>query len=79
MSDFMQVKIEKTEQGEHYFLIPDEFQKELSWREGDTIQWINNGDGSWTLKKLSQLESLKLKALNNPEVKAEYDQLCVIT
>ncbi|MFM2621790.1 hypothetical protein [Vibrio owensii] len=71
----MQVKIEKNEYGEHYFLIPDELQKGLSWIEGDQIELIDNGDGSWTLKKLSRLESLKLKAFNDPDVKAEYDRL----
>lgn len=24
----------------------------LGWSPGDTLQWENNGDGSWTLKKL---------------------------
>lgn len=71
----MRVKIEQNEHGGHYFLIPDELQKELSWNEGDTIQWIDNGDGSWTLKKLSKLEALMAKAFENPEVKAEYDRL----
>jgi bifunctional DNA-binding transcriptional regulator/antitoxin component of YhaV-PrlF toxin-antitoxin module len=71
----MRVKIKQNENGEHYFLIPDELQKELSWNEGDPIEWIDNGDGSWTLKKLSKLEALKLKAFESPEVKAEYDRL----
>ena len=71
----MRVKIEQNEHGEHYFLIPDELQKELSWSEGDTIQWIDNGDGSCTLKKLSRLEALKAKAFENPDVKEEYDRI----
>lgn len=24
---------------------------EMGWVEGDTLQWSDNGDGSWTLKK----------------------------
>lgn len=72
----MKLKIEKDENGEHYFLIPDELQKELSWKAGDSIEWIDNRDGSWTLKKLCQLEALKLKAFEkNPAVKAEYDRI----
>ncbi|MEZ8022408.1 hypothetical protein AB4347_18715 [Vibrio breoganii] len=71
----VRVKIEQNEDGDHYFLIPDELQKDLSWDEGDSIEWIDNGDGSWTLKKLSRLESLKLKAFDDPAVKAEYDRL----
>ena len=30
---------------------PDEMIKKLGWREGDILQWIDNGDGSWSLKK----------------------------
>ena len=71
----MRVKIEKNEDGERYFLIPDELQKDLSWNEGDPIEWIDNSDGSLTLRKISQLEALKLKAFEDPDVKAEYDRL----
>ncbi|MDV7103094.1 hypothetical protein R3X26_01590 [Vibrio sp. TH_r3] len=58
---------------ENYFLIPAELQKEFLWNQGDTIQWIDNSDGSWTLKKLSKLDALKLKVFEDPKVKAEYD------
>lgn len=75
MGKHMQVKIEQNEDGEHYFLIPYEIQKDLPWNEGDPIDWIDNGDGSWTLKKLSKLEALKLEAFENPDVKAEYERL----
>ncbi|WP_253910189.1 hypothetical protein [Vibrio aestuarianus] len=71
----MRVKIEQNEDGERYFLIPDELQKDLSWNEGDPIEWIDNGDGSLTLRKLSQLKALKLKASEDPDVKAEYGRL----
>ena len=71
----VRVKIEQNEDGDHYFLIPDELQKDLSWNEGDPIEWIDNGDGSCSFKKLSRLESLKLKAFDDPDVKAEYDRL----
>ncbi|EKO3791031.1 hypothetical protein HAR83_000379 [Vibrio metschnikovii] len=71
----MRVKIEQNEDGERYFLIPDELQKDLSWNEGDPIEWIDNSDGSLTLRKISQLEALKLKAFEDPDVKAEYDRL----
>ncbi|WP_194091499.1 hypothetical protein [Vibrio hibernica] len=71
----MRVKIEQNENGEYYFLIPDELQENLSWNEGDHMEWIDNGDGSLTLKKLSQLEALKIKAFEEPDVKAEYGQL----
>jgi hypothetical protein len=25
--------------------------EECGWKIGDTIQWIDNGNGSWTLRK----------------------------
>ncbi|MEH0742583.1 hypothetical protein H4F05_13800 [Vibrio cholerae] len=71
----MRVKIQRNEDGEYYFLIPNELQGDLSWEEGDTVEWTDNGDGTWTLRKLSQLEALKLRALEDPDVKAEYDRL----
>ncbi|WP_251768680.1 hypothetical protein [Vibrio sp. SCSIO 43169] len=74
-ANIMRVKIEQSEDGEYYFSIPDELQKNLSWGEGDLIEWVDNGNGSWTLNKLSQLDTLKLKAFETQGVKAEYDRL----
>lgn len=71
----VRVKIQQNAEGEHYFLIPEQLQQELSWNEGDAVEWIDNGDGSWTLRKLSQLEALKLRAFENSDVKAAYDRL----
>jgi len=34
------------------FPIPDEILGDLGWVEGDTIEWIDNGDGSVTVRKL---------------------------
>jgi hypothetical protein len=25
----------------------------LGWQPGDQVDWFNNGDGSWTIKKIS--------------------------
>jgi bifunctional DNA-binding transcriptional regulator/antitoxin component of YhaV-PrlF toxin-antitoxin module len=30
---------------------PDELIEKLGWKEGDVLQWIDNKDGSFTLKK----------------------------
>jgi len=30
---------------------PDEMMKTLGWKEGDVLQWIDNKDGSFQLKK----------------------------
>lgn len=25
--------------------------EELGWKEGDVVEWIDNNDGTWTIKK----------------------------
>lgn len=38
---------------EAYFIkIPDELLEELGWKSGDNVEWIDNGDGSYSLRKL---------------------------
>jgi len=37
--------------GEMYFRIPDEMWDELGWEIDDTIDWTDNKDGSYTLRK----------------------------
>ena len=29
----------------------DEICDELGWKEGDVIEWVDNQDGTWTLRK----------------------------
>lgn len=72
----MRVKIEKTSNGELFFRIPDEYQAELKWQESDIIQWIDNQNGSYTLRKRTRLDELKEKAFSDPECKKEYDRVC---
>jgi hypothetical protein len=24
----------------------------MGWQPGDSLEWINNGDGTWTIKKI---------------------------
>ena len=31
---------------------PDKIIDELGWKEGDELEWIDNGDGSLTLRKV---------------------------
>ena len=30
---------------------PEDFLKEVGWKEGDVLQWIDNNDGSFSLVK----------------------------
>ncbi|MGR5540708.1 hypothetical protein ACPV5V_19240 [Vibrio campbellii] len=47
----MIVPIKVTDEGEHYFEIPDEYLDELSWQAGDSVIWTQNEDGSFSLTK----------------------------
>ncbi|MFB2648082.1 hypothetical protein [Shewanella mangrovisoli] len=49
----MKVEIERTEDGEPFFRLPDEYLVDLKWEDGDVVYWIDNKDGSWTLRKSS--------------------------
>ena len=43
--------VQENEQGEQFIEFPEDFLKETGWKEGDSIEWIDNHDGSWTMKK----------------------------
>ncbi|MCT8874201.1 hypothetical protein [Shewanella xiamenensis] len=49
----MKVEIESTEDGEAFFRLPDEYLADLKWQDVDVIEWIDNKDGTWTLRKSS--------------------------
>jgi hypothetical protein len=40
------------ETGDQILEFPDDLMESAGWKEGDTIEWINNNDGSWTMRKL---------------------------
>jgi hypothetical protein len=44
---------EDPETGELILPFPEDFLKETGWVEGDELEWIDNGDGSWSLEKKS--------------------------
>ena len=37
--------------GEVFVEFSEEFLREIGWKEGDTIEWIANHDGTFSLKK----------------------------
>ena len=46
------LEVQKLEDGDQYIEFPKELMEEVGWEDGDVLKWIDNGDGSWTLKKL---------------------------
>ncbi len=51
----MIVTIKVTDEGEHYFEIPDEYLDELGWQAGDSVIWTQNEDGSFSLTRKEKL------------------------
>lgn len=47
----MIVNLETDENGELVLPLGDEIFADLGWQIGDTIEWIDNEDGTWTLRK----------------------------
>jgi hypothetical protein len=43
---------EDPETGELVLPLPEEFLAMQGWIEGDTLNWEDNKDGSWTLSKV---------------------------
>lgn len=47
---------EDPENGDQILEFPDDFMEETGWKEGDTLEWIDNKDGTWTLRKKEPTE-----------------------
>lgn len=45
------VTLEEDENGELLLPLDDSMLKDLGWKEGDTIEWTDNKDGSWSMTK----------------------------
>ena len=76
----MKVKIEKTCDGEAFFSTPEILQEELQWGEGDQIEWLDNNDGSWTLRKVeleddTQSKSIEYILSQHPTLKEQMEDV----
>ena len=47
------IKVEDAEDGSGDLILPfpEDLLESAGWKEGDTLEWIDNKDGSWILKK----------------------------
>lgn len=43
--------VEEDAEGNAILTFPPESLEGLGWQEGDSIEWIDNNNGSWTLRK----------------------------
>jgi len=46
--------VEDPETGDLLLDLGTELCAEMGWQVGDTVEWIDNQDGSWTLQKIKQ-------------------------
>lgn len=37
--------------GDCFIELPKEATDGLGWQDGDQVEWIDNGDGTWTIRK----------------------------
>lgn len=42
---------EDPETGDQILEFPDDMMEQTGWKPGDTLEWIDNKNGSWTLRK----------------------------
>ena len=45
------ITLENDDEGNLVLPLSDDILKEVGWETGDVIDWIDNKDGSWTMKK----------------------------
>lgn len=47
------ITLEEADDGSGDLVMPltDEIMESAGWKTGDTLEWIDNKDGSWTLRK----------------------------
>lgn len=48
--------VEDPETGDLILPFTDEILEEVGWKTGDTLEWIDNKDGSWSLRKKEEME-----------------------
>jgi bifunctional DNA-binding transcriptional regulator/antitoxin component of YhaV-PrlF toxin-antitoxin module len=51
-SEIWTVKVEEDQFGDLILPLPTDMLEELGWKEGDTLNWIDNENGSYTLSKV---------------------------
>ena len=48
---------EDPETGDLFIELPQRLLKQLGWNEGDDLQWIQDANGNWTVKKVEDDEA----------------------
>lgn len=48
---------------EHFIEIPEDMLDHVGWKEGDTLSWEDNKDGSWTLSKKKETKYVLVECI----------------
>lgn len=51
MSKSWTLEIQESPTGDQFIEFPPEALAEVGWEAGDTVEWIDNHDGTWSIKK----------------------------
>ena len=51
MSNYIVTVEQDPETGDLILPFTDDILESVGWKEGDVIEWIDNKDGSWTMRK----------------------------
>ena len=51
----------KEENGYQYIELPNSLRNKMGWKIGDTIDWKDNKDGTWSLIKIAENPNTKKK------------------
>ena len=63
MSKSWTLEVQEDQFGEKFIEFPPEAIADLGWKEGDTVEWHDNGNGSWTLTKKEEMDWVMVEAL----------------
>lgn len=47
-------RVEQDENGEYYLVFPDMLLESMGWDENTTLEWVNNNDGTFSIKKVEE-------------------------
>lgn len=64
MSNHWIVSLEEDENGDLILPLNDDILEGVGWKTGDTIEWIDNKDGSWTMRKKEEMQWVMVECIS---------------
>jgi hypothetical protein len=49
-----ETKISETDEIEYFITFPDDLLEAADLKEGDPVEWVDNGDGTWMIRKVKK-------------------------